>query len=59
MKRWAVNAAVDAASWALGRVADVLLGKVDGEHVSRTSMCRNCGPVCLCAPRRSGGGWRL
>lgn len=27
MKRWLLNAAVDAASWTLARIADVLLGK--------------------------------
>lgn len=38
MKTWLRNAAVDAASWTLARVADVLLGRVDGApYTSMTS----------------------
>lgn len=28
-------------------------------YVRRLGECPNCGPVCICAPRLRGPGWRL
>jgi hypothetical protein len=38
MRRWALNAAVDVASWLLARIADVVLGRPDGpDYRSKTN----------------------